>query len=123
VRGYTNDRYVDVAQLDLPAGNYVTNATLNVSYFPDGLYAPQPHASVDCMLAIGPPEEPVNLSGNFGGTVVGAQTRAITFGFQLGDNSTVNLYCKPWFEDTTKGEMLINRTDWTATKVDTLTIQ
>ena len=123
VDDYLSDRYVDVAQLDLPTGNYVTNATLGVSYFPGGLYEPKPHASVDCMFAVDTSEGRVNLSGFWGTTVVGQTNLAITFGFPLADDSTVILSCRPGFADTTKGDMVINRTDWTAIKVDTLTQQ
>lgn len=107
---------VDVMALDLPAGNFVSNVTIQVSYLGEG--------SIVCRYDAITPAGRFELGGyRFGGPAM-SETHAHTFDFWLDENTQVVVTCTPWFmEDPPVGDILINSAFWTVIKVDTVTYQ
>jgi hypothetical protein len=111
----TADEWVDVAALDLPAGNFINIVTMS--------------SSADVLNAIHCRWNAITSAGRFpgiwmeiGGRVLGyGVSHSLTHFFHLDENTQFVVTCKPTFEP--EGDIVLNTMSWSVIKVDTVAVQ
>jgi hypothetical protein len=124
VSDYENERYVDVAALDLPAGPFISILTFHVQYFPDG--APSgPRATVHCEYYCTSTSCDPALGGwSIGGDALGQETIAHMFHLWLPESSRVLVHCTPRFSDPTAlGDIRVHHIGWAVIPFGTTHVQ
>jgi hypothetical protein len=116
---FTSDEPQDILLLDLPQGNFISNITIQASYF-----ATSENGFVSCMWDKIVDGERSPLGGwTVGGTVPFDEqvTFAKTFDFYLfdEDGGQVIVFCDPFFNEA-GAEILLHSSNWTVIKVDTI---